>query len=78
MTRTDFWFILAFLVSVVVAVGVAFGNPLRLEGTKLQEFLGYILGLALTAVVLLAVTNFALFRRSAQNDKPDTTHTEVQ
>ncbi|MBN9122088.1 MAG: hypothetical protein J0I06_23595 [Planctomycetes bacterium] len=78
MTRTDFWFLLVFVGSVVVAVAVAFGNPFRLEGNKLQEFLGYMLGLVLAAASLLAVTNFALFRRPVQDDTRNTTRTEAR
>lgn len=74
MTRTDLWFLLAFLASVVVAVAVAFGNPLRLEGAKLQELLGYLFGLALSAAILFATVSFAVLRRPTR-DEPNATHT---
>ncbi len=77
MTRTDLWFVLAFVFSVVAAVAFAFGNPLRLEGTKLQEFLGYIFGLVLAAAVLSTVMNLALFRRPTEARNRDATRTEV-
>jgi hypothetical protein len=78
MTRTDFWFLVAFVGSIVVAVAVAFGNPFRLEGNKLQEFLGYIFGLVVAAAVLLTVMNFAIFSRPTRNDDRDATRTEAR
>jgi uncharacterized membrane protein len=60
MSRSDLLFIPAFLVLVVAVSWAAFGNPFRLEGSKLQEFVGYILGLLLSAVFLLYVVTRAI------------------
>lgn len=75
MTRTDWLFVLAFAMSVVVAVAVAFGNPLYLEGAKLQEFYGYILSLVLAAAVLFATASLAVLWSPTAKDR-DATHTE--
>lgn len=75
MIRTDFWLLLAFAASVAVAVAVAFGNPLRLEGDRLQELFGYLLSLVLTAAVLFATASLAVLRSPTTKDS-DVTHTE--
>jgi hypothetical protein len=55
VSRSELWFIPAFCLLVAGVTWVSFGNPLSLEGTKLQEFVGYIIGLLLAAVGLLLV-----------------------
>jgi hypothetical protein len=57
MTRTDIFFWLAFPLIVVGVGWVSFGNPFTLQGDKLQEFAGYVIGLLLGAVWLFWVVS---------------------
>lgn len=62
MSRTDLLTILGFVLLVAAVTVLVFGNPFALEGAKLQEFVGYIVGLLLSAVALLVVMNQAILR----------------
>ena len=62
MSRTDLLLFLGFFPLLGGVVWVVFGNPFALEGAKLQEFAGYIIGVLLSAVGLLVVANQAMLR----------------
>ena len=72
MSRTDLLLLLGFLLLLGVTVLLVFGNPFALEGAKLQEFVGYIVGILLSAVGLLVVVNQAILRTASS--VPPTTH----
>lgn len=62
MSRTDIKLFLAFFLLLGCVVWAVYGNPFALEGAKLQEFAGYIIGVLLSAVGLLVVANQAMLR----------------
>ena len=64
MSRNDVLIVPAFLLLVAGVAWAAFGNPFALQGAKLQEFVGYIIGLLLAAVGLLLVTTRVVMTNS--------------
>jgi len=73
VSRTDLLAILGFVLLVAAVTALVFGNPFALEGAKLQEFVGYIVALLLSAVVLLVVANQAILR-SFPTPRPTAPH----
>jgi len=62
MSRNDWIVGVGFLLLLAGVTGAVYGNPFALEGTKYQEFLGYIVGVVFSAAILTAVASFALLR----------------
>ena len=65
MIRTNLLLLLGFVLLLGSVVGIVFGNPFKLEGAKLQEFAGYIIGVLLSTVGILVVSIYAVQRTSS-------------
>ena len=78
MIRTTISLMIGFLLLLGLVVGLVFGNPLKLEGAKFQEFAGYIMGILLSAVGLLVIMYQSILRAARLEPKSQAQHLNAQ